>query len=407
MARENTEQNVVPLTPRYADGWRSGKPQEDPQKTKAWGRVVAKPSEYLVHMRGGRVIEASSGQGASCFKLPGDSVAIVPTSLQRLQFTADQVTQEKVGVQVTGLAVYRIAEPLLAYRMLNFSFPERASEKLAHVLQEMFVGAARRLVANLTVEACLTHRKEGIAQALLREIAPVVSGSGKPVDRTDRGWGVVLDTIEIQDVRVLSEKVFLDMQARFRQGLEAEAREAQAREGARAKAAETEAQRQVALAAVASEAEVRGRKQEADERAKTAELATRARLAEQELEQARQRALARVEVAQAERQAAEAELEVARLRAEVERLDQELAFAKRRAERELENWISPEAISLAVAQKLPELAAAFQQKLGTINVTAIDGANPFGVVAGAVEGVLALARSAGLTLPAKPPREEP
>ena len=116
----------------------------------------------------------SSGQGASCFKWPWDSVAIVPTSIQRLQFTADQVTSEKVGVQVKGLAVYRIAEPLIAFRMLNFSFPERASEKLQRLLEEMFIGAARRLVANLTVEECLSRRKEGIAGELMREISPVL-----------------------------------------------------------------------------------------------------------------------------------------------------------------------------------------------------------------------------------------
>ena len=31
---------------------------------------------------------------------------------------------------------------------------------------------------------------------LVREIAPVVSGEGRMEDATDRGWGVVVDTIE-------------------------------------------------------------------------------------------------------------------------------------------------------------------------------------------------------------------
>src|SRR5262245_40373008 len=115
--------------PRETDGtWRAGKPVEDPDKTKRWGRVTAKPAEYLVHVRRGVVLEKSSGQGATCWKWPADAVAIVPTSLQRLSFVADQVTREKVGVQVVGLAVYRIADPLIAYRVLNFSFPERAQE---------------------------------------------------------------------------------------------------------------------------------------------------------------------------------------------------------------------------------------------------------------------------------------
>ncbi len=55
----------------------------------------------------------------------------------------------------------------------------------------MFAGAARRLVANLTVDECLSRRKEGIATELMREIAPVVSGHGRVDDETDMGWGVI------------------------------------------------------------------------------------------------------------------------------------------------------------------------------------------------------------------------
>jgi flotillin len=213
--------------PREGGGWRAGRPVEDPEKMKRWGFVSAKPSEYLVHVKRGRVTKRS-GQGASCFKWPWDSVAIVPTSLQRLGFRADQVTSEKIGVEVVGLAVYRIADPLLAFRVLNFSFPERAQEKLEETLTAMFVGATRRLVATLTVEECLQKRKSALAEELLREIAPVVGGEGRPEDGTDRGWGVVIDTIEIQEVRVLSEAVFIAMQAPTRAALEQRARDARA-----------------------------------------------------------------------------------------------------------------------------------------------------------------------------------
>ena len=65
--------------PRHQEGWRTGKPEEDPDKIKRWGRVSARPSEYLIHMRRGKVLPQSSGQGASCFKLPSDSVAVGET----------------------------------------------------------------------------------------------------------------------------------------------------------------------------------------------------------------------------------------------------------------------------------------------------------------------------------------
>src|SRR5436190_23355997 len=87
---------------REQAGWRAGRPVEDPAKTKRWGFVTAKPSEFLVHCRRGRVLE-SSGQGATCFKWPWDSVAVVPTSFQKVAFVADQITIERVGVGSSGL----------------------------------------------------------------------------------------------------------------------------------------------------------------------------------------------------------------------------------------------------------------------------------------------------------------
>src|SRR5437764_1242329 len=110
---------------------------------KRWGFVSARPSEYLVVTRDGRADPHRSGQGARVFKWPWLEVALVPTTLQRIEFTADQITREKVGVEVSGIAVFRIAEPLLAYRVIS------SLDEVSVTLREMFVGAARRLIANL------------------------------------------------------------------------------------------------------------------------------------------------------------------------------------------------------------------------------------------------------------------
>src|SRR5690606_30962855 len=123
-------------------------------------------------------------------------------------------TLEKVGVEVRGLAVYRIAEPLLAFRMIDL---DRTS--LTDILRDMFVGATRRIVSRLSVEECLTHRKDRVAAALMAEIAPILAGEGALEDTNAAGWGVVLDTIEIQDVRVLSQEVFHRLQAPYREKL--------------------------------------------------------------------------------------------------------------------------------------------------------------------------------------------
>lgn len=327
-----------PSRPRYNDGWRAGRPVEDPEKTKTWGFITAKPSEYLIHMRRGRVLR-SSGQGATCFKWPWDSIAVVPTTIARLQFRADQVTREKVGVEVTGLAVYRIVDPQTAYMMLNFSFGERATEKLQSILNEMFVGSVRRIVAGMAVDDCFTKRKEGLAEEILREIAPIVSGRGRANDTTNKGWGVVIDTIEIQDVRVLSGAVFANMQATFRNELSLRARTAELETAKAIAEKETTNQRQIMEARIAAEASMREQKAKAEsktteienaeaiKREKTRAAAERVKVEEQNSVQ--QAALAAAATLAADKRAEEQ----ARLLAEVEK-ERRVSLALQEKERD-------------------------------------------------------------------------
>lgn len=428
--------------PTEAGGWRQGKPVEDPEKIKRWGFVTAKPSEYLVHVRRGSVRRKSSGQGATCFKWPWDAVAVVPTSFQRLMFRADQVTLEKVGVEIVGLAVYRIAEPLIAYRVLNFSFPERAQLKLEEALTGMFVGATRRLVANLSVEDCLQKRKSALAQELLREVSPVVGGEGKLDDFTTKGWGIVIDTIEIQEVRVLSEAVFAAMQAPFRADLERNARQARAQADKDIATREADLSRQVEEARIQSEMVVRERKQELERMSaeadkaralreataareiEEAKLAAAARLREQTAEFARHEAEARtrdavlahertVAEAKAELEAHEIRAQALAKRAELSRVEvqsdverrkamaevylvedtaqAEGALAKARAERER----AEAQARVLTAENLPKLAAAVGQKFGEVKITQFGSSeSPFGSIAQAVASVIDLAKSA-------------
>jgi hypothetical protein len=99
------------------------------------------------------------------------------------------------------------------------------------------------------------------------------------------------------------------------------------------------------------------------------------------------------------RKAAELEVALADLGTRRLVVEQEAELNRMRQVRDIQNTLSPEAIQMTVAQQLPQLAAAFQQKMGEVHITAVDGANPFGFVAAAVEGVMGLARSAGLKLP--------
>jgi flotillin len=363
--------------------WRAGRPAEDPEKMKHWGFITAKPSEYLIHMRRGKIRRRSTGQGASCFKWPWDSVAIIPTTINRVSFCADQVTLEKVGVQITGLAVYRIVEPELTFRMLNFSYSERASEKLTDILQEMFIGATRRLVANLSIEDTMTRRKEAIASELLAELAPVVVGRGRGDDTTATGWGVVLDTVEVQNVRVLSETVFNEMQARFRAELAMRARQAELESAREIATREAEATRSIEEAKIASETATREMRAQAESHATQIELtedakreSLKARAAEEkgQIEQARQLAELRAKAELAsERGSREQARQLAELRAQTELANErgareqarQLAELRAQTELEAEKAAQAEAARLAQLAREKKLAEAERVVLET------------------------------------------
>ena len=348
-----------------------------------WGRVTAEPHEYLIQIKNGRV--KAHGQGISVFKWPSDSIAILPTSIAKLSFAADQVTLEKVGVEVRGLAVYRIVEPLLAYRMID---TDRGA--LTEILRDMFVGATRRIVASLTLEECLTHRKERVGAALMREITPVLAGEGADGDTTHAGWGVVLDTIEIQDVKVLSQEVFSRLQAPYREQLALKALQAKdelLREEARLQADRNRASEQAARELMAEQ--------------ETRILAERQR----EIEAGEHRHQIEIGALQSDLQRQQQRAEADRVRALVEmqtrREAEQMQIELERERRSLRQDLTEAQLSeIMLTHTLPALAQAFRGSFDRVNVTSGDGAQLFGFLSAGVDQVFDVARKNGLALPA-------
>jgi flotillin len=342
-----------------------------------WGRVVAKPHEFLIQMRQGRIVR--SGQGMSCFKWPRDSVAVLPTSIAKLSFVADQVTREKVGVGVTGLAVYRIAEPLLAYRMFDL---DRTS--LESILEDMFVGATRRIVAGLTIDECLTHRKERVASALMAEIAPVLAGEGAAADGTSTGWGVILDTIEIQDVKVLSEQVFSRLQAPFRESLTLAAL------AAHDKVVKEEARLAVEQRLLAEQAR---RELMAEEEARIAAERRREGAQAEHKDLLLQRAQA-AELAR-KRERAEADRDRAAVELAARRQEGELVAALRRLEREALGDLSEARLrEVMLTETMPAVANAFRGSFEKIHVTQTNAGDLYGFLSAGLDKVVDVVEAA-------------
>jgi len=174
-------------------------------------------------------------------------------------------------------------------------------------------------VATIDVEDCLQKRKSALAEELLREISPVVGGEGRVDDFTTKGWGVVIDTIEIQEVRVLSEEVFAAMQAPYRAALERTARQAKGEADKDIATREADYGRQVEEARIASELLVGERRADV------------------------QRAEAEAKKAHALREAAiRREVEEAKLAAEAKLREQSAEIVRREAEAKTRDAIAAE-----------------------------------------------------------------
>ncbi len=343
------------------------------QEMPRWGRVTANANEFLIQMRRGRVVR--SGQGLSCFKWPWDSVAVVPTSIAKLSFSADQVTTEKVGVEVHGLAVYRIADPLLAFRMIDV---DRGA--LTEILRDMFVGATRRIVASLTLDECITHRKDLVAEALMREITPILAGVGSAFDVSTAGWGVVLDTIEIQNVRVLSEEVFQRLQAPYRERLALEALVAE--NGVKQERARLEAERR--------RAEEQSRRELMAE--EEARFVVERRRAEEQREHEDGLSLARLEAELArERRKAEADRDRSAIELEGKREAGESEAALLRVQRAAHEDLSEARLrEVLLTETMPEVARAFRGSFDRVHVTSSNGGDMFGFLSAGLDHVLSL-----------------
>lgn len=166
----------------------------------------APPHQWLLVVRNGQ--QHYAAVGGRSFHRWTDQVVRFPSQLQRVTFTALQVTKEMQGVEVRGFLCWSVFRgdngPLKAYSNLGFSSgpePTHANENLGQLAESII----RAQVANSTIVDVLQKRSQ-LREAVRTEIQEVA-----------KGWGIWLETVEITDVHISSKQLFSDMQAPFRQ----------------------------------------------------------------------------------------------------------------------------------------------------------------------------------------------
>lgn len=130
--------------------------------------------------------------------------------MEQVQFTANNVTKEMQGVIINGFAfwsVYRDDDgPFRCYKYMEGGDANRN-------VQAMCESVLRNLIANSTLEEVLRNRNH------LRD------NMKNDLKDQFKGWGIWLETVEITEVTISSERLFKDLQAEFRQDTQLKAQQ--------------------------------------------------------------------------------------------------------------------------------------------------------------------------------------
>ena len=354
-----------------------------------FGFVIARPHEYLIHIRKGKLIAKSSGQAKRCFKWPGDTVVIIPTSLKQLIFESGQITLDNIHVRIRGSAIYRITKPEKTYERISFWDRTEGEKKLARIIGEPCRSHTKWLVSNMTMEDCIRKRKESIADILLKELRLTIN---------EEITGVSILAVDIQDVRFGDDNLFESFLAPSKEKILKDK-----------DLAELEKQREVKLQKLEQEKEYEEKKKEND----MTKLAYEAELNTKRFQNDEEKALAERKLKEAETRHGELindlqhqnklkrdresgelqkERELADLEIKKQKDELEIETLERRSE--IENSLTPASLEKTfLHEALPSVAKAVASSLEDSKVTVYNnngdsGGLPFELVLNEVMNIL-------------------
>ena len=171
--------------------------------------VTVSPSDYAIVFKKGSIIK--EGRGFRFFCTPRIQYVVIPGNVENITFAADQISRENQGVEVSGFAIWKVGDPKKIYQHFDFDQNAEAMGQVSEFLKDVVESAIRHMVANMTIEEVL--RKRGTIILQLK----------KELEYITEQWGIIVETIEIKNVRILSKTLFDNMQAKFRNAVRLEA----------------------------------------------------------------------------------------------------------------------------------------------------------------------------------------
>ena len=372
---------------------------------------TALPNEYLVEVGKRTVKPVLGGRRFRLFK----KFLRVPGAVETLYFSTDNANLNYQGIGVDGYASWRIdpEHPERAIATLDFFDDDNPMRDTNEKLKTICVEAVRHVIANMTIDDAL-KKKDEIGDNLKEQLR-------KFEDR----WGILFDQVGIEKVRIMSEKLFEDLQSEYRDELRLNVSRARIQtdrkiageENSTREETETErmtTERKLALIQSENEAEVKQRQLEKDQtvfeqerqikedryqkqaefervqqestygaevheeelKVELLESQYRAEMKEQELKR---------ELQDLQRRVLESELEIERIRTSIT----ENKLEPVRTRRLIEQTHTPEHLSHEFISSLPEIYKALKIDNYSIMSTGAEGSiSPIGKVMQEVIGLL-------------------
>jgi hypothetical protein len=147
-----------------------------------WSFVTSQPDEWLIRIRDGRL--AKAGIGISLWRRPGDLIARFSSTIQRVGFKVEALTQESLHVLIEGFVLWSVSPvddgPFLAFRNLgvaNLNSPPRDLMSKKHLLtkqqycafQEVFAAEVQRYATTASLDQLMVGQDkfvESVTQQL-------------------------------------------------------------------------------------------------------------------------------------------------------------------------------------------------------------------------------------------------
>ena len=169
--------------------------------------VLSQPNEWMIVLNNGKI--KAMGVGITSRVSYFDSCVKFPSKIHKVHFNAQQVTQEMQGIEVSGVILWSINPkddlPLKAVKYLGKDLTYLDAKTAKDNLAEMCSAIVQHNIANSTIEEILKQR-DMLRDSISKGISSVIEG-----------WGCLIESVEITDVKILSSKLFKNLQMQYRE----------------------------------------------------------------------------------------------------------------------------------------------------------------------------------------------